>query len=383
MSRTARGGVALIAAAFLVALAASAALAQDELLGGKLRTGDTITIGADESVDGDLYVLGGTVTVDGSIDGDLTTLGGQVLLNGTVTGDVLAAGGTVSIAGTVEGDVRTTGGQVTMNGSVGEDVIVAGGQITLQGGADVGGDLVASGGQVTMAGAIGGSIEANAGTYDRTGTVGGTEHVVLQSQGQDDGDGAETTAGVFDAVRHFVVLVILGALILLVVPRFLETSGTTLRQRPAAALGLGLLTIVGFVVFLVVAILAIVLLAIAFGLAQLGALAFIVVVGGLLTIFSVSFVFAVLVAFIADLVVSFAIVRLVATGAAPAWWQQLGLLAAGAAVVVLVTSLPIIGGIAKLLVVLFGLGAIALVAFAAWRGRRAPTTPPTTAVPAG
>jgi len=37
--------------------------------------------------------------------------------------------------------------------------------------------------------------------------------------------------------------------------------------------------------------------------------------------------------------------------------------------VVIVTSLPIIGRIAKLLVVLFGLGALLLAAWAGWRGR--------------
>jgi hypothetical protein len=47
-------------------------------------------------------------------------------------------------------------------------------------------------------------------------------------------------------------------------------------------------------------------------------------------------------------------------------------------VVVIVTSLPIVGGIAKLVVALFGLGAIVLVAWTAWR-----PPSPATAVPTG
>ena len=48
-------------------------------------------------------------------------------------------------------------------------------------------------------------------------------------------------------------------------------------------------------------------------------------------------------------------------------WRELLLLAVGAIVVVVVTLLPIVGGVAKLLVVLFGLGALA---YAWWRSRK-------------
>ena len=378
MPRTTRLGVALAVATLLAALAVTVAVAQEELLGGKLRTGDSITVGAGESVDGDLYVIAGTVTVDGTVDGDLTAFGGQVQLNGTVTGDVLAAGGTVSISGEVAGDVRVAGGQVTLNGPVGEDVIAAGGQATLQGGAAIEGDLVVSGGQVSMGGAVAGNVEANAGTYDRTGTVGGTENVVRGEIEADDEDEADDLADdALDALRHFLVLLLLGAALLWLLPRLLGSAETALRERPAASLGYGVLGFIGYVVLMVLAIILIVLLAILFGVLQLGALVAIEIIGGLLAIFVVSFGFVLAVAFVADLVVGLGIARLVARNPEAGWWQRFGLLAVGIAVVVIVTSLPIIGGIAKLLVVLFGLGALLLAAWSAWRGRgSAGTSPP-------
>jgi cytoskeletal protein CcmA (bactofilin family) len=383
LPRSTRIGVALAAAIILAAVAASVAFAQGELLGGKLRTGDTVTVGADEAVDGDLCVIAGTVTVDGSVDGDLTAFGGQVQLNGTVSGDVLTAGGTVSISGDVAGDLRTAGGQVTLNGSVGEDVIAAGGQTTLQGGATVEGDLVVSGGQVTMGGAVAGNIEANAGTYSRSGTVGGTEHVVQGDRGAaDDHDDADEFADdALDAFRHFVVLLLLGAALLWLLPRVLGSAEIALRERPAASLGFGVLAFLGYVVLVVIAIILIILLAILFGVLQLGALVAIEIVGGLLAIFVASFGFVVAVAFVADLVVGLGIARLMARNPEAGWWERFGMLAAGVAVVVIVTSLPIIGGIAKLLVILFGLGALFLAARAAWGGRgstptAAPPAPP-------
>jgi hypothetical protein len=60
-------------------------------------------------------------------------------------------------------------------------------------------------------------------------------------------------------------------------------------------------------------------------------------------------------------------------------WQELGLLAGGAAVVVIATSLPIVGGLAKLLVIVFGLGALGLAAWRGWQSWRARGATATTA----
>jgi cytoskeletal protein CcmA (bactofilin family) len=372
MTRNLRLAAALGTALLLILLATTMVLAQDELLGGKLRTGDTVTVAAGETVDGDLYLLAGTVAMDGTVDGDVLALGGTITVNGTVTGDVLAAGGTVTVAGTVEGDVRTTGGQVTLSGAVAEDAVVTGGQASVSSGSTVGGDLIVSGGQVTMAGTVTGNVEGSAGTYSTTGSVGGTEHVVVsprEGEGDED-EGDQATAIILDALRHFVVLVIFGALILWLLPRALPAAERVLRSRPAASLGSGLLACLGYFVFLIAALLLMVLLAIVFGLLQIGSLVGIELIAGLLSLFTVSFLFVLAVAYLADLVVGLTLARVVAPAGSGSRWRELALLVAGAAVVVIVTSLPVIGGLVKLLVVLFGLGALALAAWHAWRPPR-------------
>jgi hypothetical protein len=378
MTRNLRRGAALATALLLLMLATTMVLAQEELLGGKLRTGDTVTVPADETVDGDLYLLAGTATMDGTVDGDLMALGGTVQVNGTVTGDLLAAGGTVTIAGMVEGDVRTAGGQVTLSGPVGEDVVAAGGQTTISSGGTVGGDLIVSGGQVTVAAAVTGSIEGSAGTYSRTGPApGGSEHVAVSPQdgepGEDEGDAAAEI--VFDALRHFVALVLFGALILWLLPRALPAAERVLRTRPAASLGFGFVACVGYIVFVVGALALMILLAIVFGLLRIGSLVGIEVIAGLLSLFTVTFAFLLAIAYLADLVVGLTLARLVAPAGSGNRWRELALLAAGAAIVVVVTSVPILGGLVKLAVVLFGLGALTLAAWHAWRPAR-PTAPP-------
>jgi hypothetical protein len=372
-----RRGLAVLVAVLLLATAVSVALgAEISLLDGKLRTGDTVSVPSGETFDGNLYLFAGTATVDGTVDGDLTAFAGQVTVNGDVTGDLLVAGGTVTVNGDVTGDVRTAGGQVSLNGAIGEDLLVSGGQVTLAGGGAVAGDAIASGGTLSIAGSIEGSLEGSAGTYSRTGDIGGSETVRVSTDDNGDDDDAPAIAGgdrLADGLRHFVVLLILGGLLLLIMPRVIRGPTETLRTRPLLSLGGGFLAWIGFVVLVIATVLVAILLAIVFGLVQLGALAAIEIVAAILALFGASFLFWLAVAFLADLVVGFTLARLVAPeapGANP--WRDLGLLAGGVAVVVIVTSLPIIGGIAKLLVVLFGLGALVVAAWNRWRSPARP-----------
>jgi hypothetical protein len=367
MNRILRRGAALAAGALLLVMAASVVLANATLLGGKLRTGDTVTVPAGETVHGDLYVLGGRVTVQGNVDGDLTALGGQVEINGTVTGDLLAAGGTISLAGTVNGDARVFGGQLNLAGSVDEDLAVTGGQVTVPAGGKIGGDLIVSGGQVTISGAIAGSIEGSAGTYSRSGSVGGTEHVAVAPTDRTAAIAGET---LFDALRQFVVVVLAGALLLWWRPRGMAAADGVLRTRPLMAVGGGLAVGVGYIVFLVVAILAMVVLALLFGLLRIGSLIAIDVVAGTLAISLVSFLFVLAVAFVADALVGLALAHMVMRTDGRDRWQELGLLAAGAAAVVIVTTIPVVGGWVKLAVVLLGLGALSVAWWEAWRAGR-------------
>jgi hypothetical protein len=373
MSRWLRRGAALAAAALILVLAAGLVLGKGQLLGGKLRTGDTVTVPADEAWDGDLYLLGGRVNVAGSVDGDLTVLGGQVDVSGTVTGDVLVAGGNVSIAGDVGGDARVAGGQVNVGGTVHEDVAVTGGQVTVPSGSEIGGDLIVAGGQVSMAGSVAGSVEGSAGNYSAGGSVGGTEHVVIA---RNEPVAAAAREPLLDGLRHFLVVFLLGAVLLWLLPRGMAAAGRVLHDQPWRALGSGLLACVGYIAFLIAALLGMVLLAILFGLLQVGSLVAIDLVGGLLAIFVVTFVFVLAIAFAADALVGLTVARWAmarlatgATGPTQSRWQELGLLAAGAAGVVILTSIPILGGWVKLAVILFGLGAFAIAWWHGWRSR--------------
>ena len=338
-----------------VVLASSVALAQAAQLGGKLRAGDEVVIPSGETVDGDLYASGGTVRVEGTVDGDLVASGGQVQISGEVTGDLLAGSGSVDISGQIGGDARVGAGQVTVSGSVGEDLLAGAGQVTLATGGEVGEDLIFGTGRMSLDGRVEGNVLGSTGNYSRRGTIGGTENVNITERDEE----AEPTLGdrILDVVQRFLSILIVGALLLWLAPRLVDGAAETLRRRPLASLGVGLLGMVGFVVLVLLIILVAVLLAIGLGLVGLEGLGGTTVFGSFVGLFVLAFLFFFAVAFAVHAGVGMSIGRLGVGGAgAQRWWA----LALGVLIVVVLTSLPIVGGWFALIVAIFGLGALLL-----------------------
>jgi cytoskeletal protein CcmA (bactofilin family) len=361
---TAAAALAVLLASFAVAVALG-----QEALGGKVRAGNDIVIAAGETVTTDLYLAGGTLTVDGNVEGDLVATGGTITVNGSVAGDVLAAGGTVRIAGEVAGDVRVAGGQLTVAGAVAEDLLVAGGTVELASNGTVGEDVIASAGQLTINGAVTGSVIGNAGTYQRNGTVGGTDEIVVQPPPEPAAD--RTVDRVADAVRHFLVVVLVGLLALWLAPRLTRLAAATVRQEPVRALAWGVGISLAVLLLLIVIPIAVVLVAIVLGLLGFDSLAVFDVFAGIAAFLGLLVGYGFLAWIVADVVVGLGLALLV--GARDDrlareevdWGRWALLLIVGAAVVVILTSLPIVGPWLKLLVVLVGVGALVV----AWRAR--------------
>ena len=154
------------------------------------------------------------------------------------------------------------------------------------------------------------------------------------------------------------MVVLVGALLIWFAPRAYAAMKTALRQRPLPSAGWGIVAILGFVVFLIVVLIAMILLAIVFGLLGFSDLVGIDILGGIVAILGASLAFAVVAGYVADALVGVALAGLVMRGENPSRWRELAVLAAGAAVVVLLSSLPIVGPWVKLVVILLGLGAV-------------------------
>lgn len=106
------------------------------------RSGEPITVAADEVIDDDLYVAGKTITIEGTINGDLFAAGRTVLLNGTVKGSVNLAGESITINGSVGHAARVAGRFINVNSPLPGDLLVVGSDITIDEKASIGGDLL-------------------------------------------------------------------------------------------------------------------------------------------------------------------------------------------------------------------------------------------------
>ncbi|MDO8552316.1 MAG: hypothetical protein Q7S01_02165 [bacterium] len=155
MSNSLKGSwawAAIIISTLIIPVAAIAA---------EIRTGESPTLSATETVNNDLYLLGGNISSGGTVVGDLVIGGGNVSVNGPVSQDALIGGGSIAILSDVGDDLRVAGGNISIAGKVGKDIVVAGGQTQISG--SVGRDVVWAGGALAVNAPVGGKMQLKGG----------------------------------------------------------------------------------------------------------------------------------------------------------------------------------------------------------------------------
>ena len=350
-------GLGVMSVVLLVAAGSIAFAQQEEYLEGKIRTGDSIVVRGDETVDGDLYLFGGTIEVDGVVDGDLIAFGGQVSINGTVTGDAMVGSGTLDVPGTVGGDLRIGAGQVGISGEVAEDLLAGVGLLRLPG--TVGEDVVFGAGSVSISGMVGGDVLGGAATYSNDGTVSGSEDVTIE----DDTDTVDRTSPVMRAVARFASLVLIGLVLLWVGRLPFVTRVAAIDEAPGPIIGWGLAFLAGLVVVPVVALLLGGLLALFFGWLGLSLLVGITLTAIILSWMAVSALGFLMIAMLAPITVAAWAGGRVLSDEVPAYLAM----AAGLAVLVVVGFVPVLGALVGLAVTIVGAGA-----WTRWAGRVSP-----------
>lgn len=126
------------------------------------RAGEEASLNFGETLYGNTYMGGGTVTDAGTVRGDLVAAGGTILITGPIGSDLLAAGGTITVTGDISGDARIGGGNLLISGKVSGDVMIGGGQVVLSS-PQIGGDVTVAGGSVTIAAPIAGNVRVAGG----------------------------------------------------------------------------------------------------------------------------------------------------------------------------------------------------------------------------
>ncbi|MBC8874547.1 MAG: hypothetical protein H8E44_34350 [Planctomycetes bacterium] len=342
----------------------------------------------DGRIQGDLIVFAGHITVNGLIDGDLIAVGQTVLLTGAVDDDVRMAGQVLKLAS---------------RSDVADDVIAAGFSFEAEDDSTVGGEINYAGFQAKLAGSVDKGITASTANCELSGAVGGdvrlgvdpnkdapspqafssTPRVAIPTvpagltvassakidgilayrspvEGNIDKD-AEIAGGIeyqrhsvstsseaeltnrekaIALAREFACVAIIGLCVLLVAPRWSQSLAESIRTRPFASLGGGVLGIVFFVISLIVFLGLIFILGFAFSLATLEELVPVVAMVGALSLVGMVGGFWFFTSYLAQIAVSLALGRFMLF--AGKTQHRLVPFLAGLVVVVLLVNLPVL-----------------------------------------
>lgn len=121
---------------------------------------DLVLIREGETVPEDLYAAGDVILIDGLIEGDLVaTAFTEIRVNGEVRGSVFALASNVVIDGAVGGSVRAAAVSIEVNGDVGADVFVAGNDVMFGSESEIGRDGLVWAIDAALAGRVGRNIE--------------------------------------------------------------------------------------------------------------------------------------------------------------------------------------------------------------------------------
>ena len=378
--------------------------------------GDLVAFGrnvtVNGTVEGDLIAAGQTVEVGGTVEDDLRIAGQALLLGGgaSVGDDLLAAGyGLENVPdSTVGGTLLYAGYQALLAGSVGEDFSAAANGVRLDG--EVAGDvnvevdgeseaapvftpvlarvtgvelpMVDAGLTLTSVARVGGDltyrssaeaqidpgaqVEGELISEERPAEEAGaliSEAYAAEEVGEEVEEEESARNPVVDWVlgtlRSLVALLLVGLLVVWLVPGWLRRLARTVQDQPVATLGWGLIGLIAFVALGVGILLVTILLAGIFGLLTLGSLVALIIFLGVLLEVALVFAFWISTNYLAQIVVSYLAGVLVVEGVRPGWGSERFLpLVVGLVVYAILQSIPVLGVVIGLLVVLVGLGAL-------------------------
>ena len=364
----------------------------------------------DGTVTGDLLVAAQTVTINGTVEGDLIAAAQTVILNGKVSDDARIAGAGLQLGETasIGGDLVAAGASLeAKEGSdVQQELVVAAGQALLAG--EVGGDVLAGTGGLELRGAFGGDVQAFVGESDQGAPpmstymmnspialpdvepgltisrdarvagelkyTSGTEFAIPTDvvsgeviRVQPEGRAKEAPPTVtqkaidwgLDLLRAVVTLILVGLLLVWITPRFMQALVEQVRARPAGSLGWGVIAYAAFFFVLLVLVVATIIGGLVFGLLTLKGISGGIVWTGVLSMFALSVGFGLVTAFLTKVVVGATLGKWIfARANSPLSEHKFWPLILGGVIVAVLVSLPFIGWLFGLLVLLTGLGAL-------------------------
>lgn len=137
-----------------------------------LKTGDSIYLPKDETIEGNLYAAGSNLTIEGKVTGDVICAGQSINISGQVAGDVICAGQSINISGRIGGNLRVIGNTINFSGQVARNAMTIGATIVTSASSTIGWDLFALGNAFELRGDIGRDLYGQLGKANLAGQIG-------------------------------------------------------------------------------------------------------------------------------------------------------------------------------------------------------------------
>lgn len=374
--------LALVLAGFCAAFLLQPASA----MASETRKGESVVVGSDEAIKGDIFLFGERIRVDGTVDGDVFAFGHDVTIAGHVKGDVIAATHVLEINGQVDGNVRAAGNTLTIRGAVAKNVLTFDDVVNLESSGKVGGsltifvenlnvdgtlgrDLLIFGKHLALSGKIEGSVKMRGDTLtiNPSAQVAGPIHFDGNKEPEVSPQAKLASAVDYHKIEkkprymegHYYVwqviwlaaFILFGLVLFQLMPRFAADTVTN-AERYGASFGLGVLVFFGVPIAAVIACVTVV---------------------GLFVGLSAFFIWYAALYF-AQLIVG-ALVGQWLMGRTREAWPLIGRMAVGIIIVRLATVIPGAGGWIKFGVILWGIGAISLALYDRFQPTLASSTP--------
>lgn len=212
-------------------------------------SGETISI--DTAVADDVIAAGDMVSINAPVDSAIVA-GGTVNINAPVKGDVIAAGGQVYVNADVGGKVVAAGGSVNLGGNIGTNLVAAGGTVNILPGKTVQRDALIGGGQVVNAGRVNGTLTVSSNQFNNTGSANAVNFhkVEDQSEKKADNDMGLSIFSLLAMLGYF----ILGLLLVKYLPGIFQAVDGEVRSSSLLKTLLGFVMIIAsFIAVLLVA----------------------------------------------------------------------------------------------------------------------------------
>ena len=389
-------------------------LTVDGVIEGDLFAGaESVTING--TVTGNLVSGAQTIVINGEVEGDVIAFGQSVVINGSIGDDLRSGAAALQLGEDAQvGDDLLFGGasiEVMPNSQIGGDLLFGGAQALVEG--DVAGDLSVGSSALELTGSVNGDVIAYIDVPEE-----GSEYMppmfygpqmnismpsvapglTIGNNAKIDGDLTYTAnsdldfppsaiageivrekpqismdierpapptpqqvAGLWfmNLLRTIVTLIALGMLMQWLFPNLLASAEYKLQNETLPSLGWGVVAYAFFFFALLVVFTAMILGAIIFGVLSLGGLSGVIVALGILLLFAMTVGFVITVSYITKIIVATLGGKLLLARVKPEWANhKFYPLAIGVILLALILSIPIVGWLLKLIVVLFALGAL-------------------------